>query len=149
MSLYIDSYFNNNILILKKKTIFCDINFNTFQQSITEAVETPTTSANDVKLSLRREGIIDEELLLPPPLPTAGTSRQDTSAAAGTIPPPSNSATNASRRRSQRLLSRSVDAEMDRMACIEERRVEAKRLTAEAFANTSRSFDRLANATHS
>ncbi|RVE40977.1 hypothetical protein evm_014373, partial [Chilo suppressalis] len=88
----------------------------------------PTTFANDVILSLGREEIIDEELLLPPPLPTAGTSRQDTSAAAGTVPPPSNSATNASHRRSGLLLSGRVDAEIDRMACIEERRVEAKRL---------------------
>ncbi|RVE52094.1 hypothetical protein evm_003372 [Chilo suppressalis] len=115
-------------------------------QLMTEAGEIPIISANDAILALGSEEIMDEELLLPPPLPTAGTSTQDTSAGAGPVSSPSNSATNATRRRSRRLLSRSVDAEIDRMARIEERRVEAERLTAEAFANASRSFDRLADA---
>ncbi|CAH1634788.1 unnamed protein product [Spodoptera littoralis] len=115
---------------------------NPFPQMHSSVVESESTS------TILEFSEMDVEIIsVPPPnLATSGTSRAETAAAPDAVPPQTSTNTNTSRRRSRRLLSRTIDTEMDRMARIEERRVEAERLSAEALSDTSRRLERLADA---
>ncbi|KAL4719592.1 hypothetical protein ACJJTC_019271 [Scirpophaga incertulas] len=63
------------------------------------------------------------------------------------VPPPSNSpGANRTRQRLRRTRSSNFNTEIERMASIEERRVEAERLSAQAFADIGQKLDRIAEA---